>query len=263
LASGFDDLAGGLCGCRLTCAFQAVKERGNEALFGWRQGSYTGGANHYMATVAAEFLEADVAFTRAIFQWRGRGAVVTSDGGGLTGEIEVLNGFSIEFHLDVRSREAYAHPVPFLRFVELFDGCHGTIEATGELRVFCLGIVTKVRHLHFEAVEGGIALHGRAEGEAGIAAGSELEFVFELEVRVGFLADQPAAAVPGAGEDAVLDLPDGGALGGFADVGPMPDDEAGHRSVFCKERSEGRIFRESGRDQGDGGEECFHGWAFG
>src|SRR5687768_3225519 len=100
--------------------------------------------NHYVSAVPAEFLKTKVTFARTVLERGGVGAVVALYRFAVAAEVGVLNRFAIEDHFDARAAQLYVIAVPFRGLVNLLAGRERAIKSSGELRVFSLGIVTKV-----------------------------------------------------------------------------------------------------------------------
>ena len=87
---------------------------------------------------------------------------MTRDRDLLLGEIGVLDDLAIHLHFDLRPLQADADLVPLLRFINLLRRRERAVKTAGEFGILCLGFLAKVRHLHFNLIEGGIALHRSA-----------------------------------------------------------------------------------------------------
>src|SRR4030095_15104665 len=114
---------------------------------------------------------------------------------------------AVHDHFQFRAREFDADRVPLFRAVYLFRWRYGPVDAAGEFAVFGLRIVAEVGHLHFETVEGRVALERCTQGAARVSRRAELELILEDKVAIFLLADQPATARSEAGEYAVGDFP--------------------------------------------------------
>lgn len=186
----------------------------------------------------------------AVAEGRGIGAVVAFHRPGLFGEIEVMDEGAVEAGAEAGAAEGEFVVVPLGGFVDLLARGDGAVQAAGQFAGLGLGVVAKVGHLEFEAVEGGVAGHGSADGEAAVAAFAEQELELQFEVAVLPFAYQPAAAVAGACEHAIADLPGCACGTGLGDIVPGADGPAGGRSVV----GEQGLPRISGDEAGAGGE---------
>ena len=185
---------------------------------------------------SAEFLEADVTFARAILDRRGKRAVVASHFLILFSEVEVVNSPAVKHHLQALARESNLASVPLRWPIDLLGRRNGAVEAARQFGILGFRVVTKVGHLEFQAVEGGIPLHGRTESEAAVAGFAELELVFEDEVSVLLLTYQPSATRFAAVHHSVFDSPHSGISRWLAYVVPGTYDPAFRNAILRKKR---------------------------
>ena len=186
---------------------------------------------------------------RTILDGGGGLAVVAQDFLRMSGQIGVVNHLAVHHDFQFGADQRKGHLVPLLRLIDLLAWRDGAIDAAGEFGGLGLRVVAEIRHLHFHAIERRIALGGGPQGQAAVAARAEPEFIFQLEIAVFRLADEPAAAVAGTGEHAILHRPHRCALGGIGDVRPMLDHPAGRRAVLGKQRLECGFGRSTGGGQ--------------
>src|SRR6185437_3932770 len=134
--------------------------------------------------------------------------------------------------------------VPFSRFVNLLRRGNGPINATGQLGILGLRIVTKIRHLQFHAVEGRVTIHGDSQSAAAVPGFAEFELEFEFKIAVFLFAEQPASARLAAVENSVLHTPHRITLRCVADVVPGAHRPTRWHAILGKKRNEPPVSRE-------------------
>jgi hypothetical protein len=146
-----------------------------------------------VVATSAEFLEADVTLARTVLDRGCERAIVASHFLVLFFEVKVLNGLAVKHHFQALTFEANLALVPLRWLVDLLRWRNGAVDAARQFGIFGFRVVTEVGHLELDAIEGGVALHGRTKREATVARFAKLELVLEDEIRILQLTHQPRA----------------------------------------------------------------------